>query len=124
MNAVQFPQMLKTNKTSLLTGKSATYQNLKYLLLSEKQTLLGDPYFGSRLKSLIYEKKNIIIRDLIIDEIYTCINTYMPQLYIQRKDITLSASRNTVYVTIRAKNMIDYNFEDYTIQLLTAEELQ
>ena len=124
MNAVQFPDMLSANKTKIITGKAATYQNLKYLLLSAKKTLLGDPYFGSRLKALIYEKKNLIIRDLIIDEIYTCISTYMPQLYVLRKDITVNTDRTTVFVEIKAQNIIDFSFENYSIRLLTAEELR
>lgn len=129
MNAVKFPDMIGVNKTNIITDKAATYQNLKYLLLSVKKTLLGDPYFGSRIQSLIYEKNNVIIRDLIIDEVYTCINQYMPQLFLERKDIEIKTDvirgkdRATIFIEIKARNIIDYNFENYTIRLLSSEEL-
>lgn len=123
MNAIQFPNMIKSNKAQLITGKAATYQNLKYVLLSTKKTLLGDPYFGTQLKRLLFEKKNIIIRDLVIDEIISCINLYMPQLILTRDDIEVHTTRDEVRVRIKAKNIVDYSFEDYSIKLLSLEEL-
>ena len=64
MNAIKFPDMLNNNKASIVEGIEATAQNLKYLLLSNKLTLLGDPYFGANLQKLLYENNNVVLRDI------------------------------------------------------------
>lgn len=123
MNAIRFPNMLNSNKAALVKDKKATEQNLKYLLLSSKQTLLGDPYFGSNLQKLLFESNNIILRDLVIDEIYTTINTFMPQIRVSRNDIKVSSDRNKITVTIRAQNLLDFSFDEYNINMLNVEEI-
>ena len=97
----------------------ATKQNLKLLLMSTKRSLLGDPNYGTNLKKLIFEQNNAILRDVVIDDIYTAIQNFMPQIMVQRKDINLLSQNKTLYVNIKAKNMIDYNFENITLALYT-----
>ena len=70
--------MFTSSKTLLVSDHEATFQNLKLLLESERESLFGDPYFGVLLKRFLYEKNNLILRDLVIDEIYTAIKTYIP----------------------------------------------
>lgn len=123
MNAIRFPKMFNTNKAAIVRDKEATAQNLKLLLASFKQTLLGDPYFGSNLQKLLFENNNIILQDLVIDDIYSVINTYMPQIRVLRKNINVTSDGNSVEVTIRAQNLLDYSFSEYTLNLLTVEEL-
>lgn len=123
MNAIQFPDMISLNKTNIVKDKEATKQNLKYLLLSYKKTMLGDPYFGVNLRNLIYENNNAILRDLIIDDIYTAINNFMPQINVLRKNIEVVSDRNTITVNIKAQNLLDFSFNDYSIKLLTVEEV-
>lgn len=60
MNAVSFPDMISNNSTNIITDEDATLQNLKYLILSSKNTLFGDPYFGTNLKKLIFDRNNTI----------------------------------------------------------------
>ena len=123
MNAVSFPNMLSANRTIIVKDLEATKQNLTCLLLSYKKTMLGDPYFGTNLRKLFYESNNDILRDLVIDDIYTSINTFMPQIRVIRKNIEVTSDRNSVYVHIKAQNMLDYSFEEYNIKLLDVEEL-
>ena len=123
MNAVRFPDMLEANRTAIVKDLEATKQNLTCLLLSYKKTMLGDPYFGTNLRKLFYESNNDILRDLVIDDIYTSINTFMPQIRVIRKNIEVTSDRNSVYVHIKAQNMLDFNFEEYNIKLLDVEEL-
>lgn len=123
MNAVRFPDMLEANRTAIVKDLEATKQNLTCLLLSYKKTMLGDPYFGTNLRKLFYESNNDILRDLVIDDIYTSINTFMPQIRVIRKNIEVTSDRNSVYVHIKAQNMLDFSFEEYNIKLLDVEEL-
>lgn len=124
MNAVQFPEMLSLNQTNVVTDKEATTQNLITLLHSYKGTMFGDPYFGVSLRRLIYESNNDILRDLVIDDIFTAIGKFMPQIRVLRDDIQVTADQNTIRVDIRAQNLLDFNFNTYSINLLNVEELQ
>ena len=123
MNAVRFPDMLSSNKTAIVKDKDATRQNLEMLLQSEKLTLLGDPYFGTNLSKFFFEYNNVVLQDIIIDDIYSAINTYMPQVRVLRDNINLISVGNTVSVHIVAQNLLDYSFDEYDIRLLTVEEL-
>ena len=123
MNAIRFPDMLSSNKAAIVTDRAATQQNLKLLLLSNKYTLFGDPYFGSNIRRLLFEYNNVILQDLVIDDIYSAINTYMPQIRVLRQNIVVTSDGNSVSVTIRAQNLLDYSFDEYTINLLNVEEV-
>ena len=123
MNAVGFPNMLQANKTVIVKDLNATKQNLTYLLQSYKKTMLGDPYFGTNLRKLFYESNNAILRDLVIDDIYSAINNFMPQIRVTRKDITVTSDRNLVMVNIVAQNLLDFSFAEYNIKLLEVEEI-
>lgn len=123
MNAVKFPNMLNSNKTVLVYDKEATRQNLETLILSTKLTLLGDPYFGTNLSRMFFEHNNIILQDIIIDDIFSAINTFMPQIRVLRDNINITSDGNKMIVTIVAQNMLDYSFDEYTINLLNVEEL-
>lgn len=123
MNAVRFPDMLTSNRTALVEDKEATEQNLHYLLASFKLTLFGDPYFGTNIQRLLFDHNNVILQDLVIDDIFSAINTYMPQIRVLRDNITVTSDGNNVTVQIRAQNLLDYTFDEYTINLLNVEEI-
>ena len=61
--------MFNSGGTRLLKDKDATISNTRLLLASWKNSLFGDPYFGTNIKRFIYQQNNIILRDLIIDDI-------------------------------------------------------
>lgn len=124
VNSIKFPDMIgNNNQSNIVYNKDATGQNVTTLLKSVKRTLLGDPYFGCNLQRLLFESNNHILRDLVIDEILQAIITFVPQIYVNRKSITVTSDGNTVYVNIRAKNILDYSFEEYNINLLNVEEM-
>ena len=123
MNAVRFPNMLSSNKTVVIKDLEATKQNLTLLLTSYKKTMLGDPYFGTNLRKLLFESNNAVLRDLVIDDIYTTINTFMPQLRVVRKDIEVISDRNSVRVNLKAQNLLDFSLNEYNIKLLEVEEI-
>lgn len=123
MKSGAFPNMFGNTYTKIISDREATSSNLRLLLQSTKNALLGDPYFGTNIKKLIYEQNDVVLQDLVIDEIYEAILTFMPQISIQRKDIKVTSDLYNIYVTIKALNMLDYSFETYTLKLLNIEEV-
>lgn len=122
MKSIEFPKMFNSNSTRLVEDLAATKQNLKTLLYSEKGELFGDPYFGIRLKNYIYEQNNYILKDIIIDEIYTQLALFMPQLVVYRKDIEIIQERASLICKFKATNQIDFTTNMYQIVLLTEEQ--
>lgn len=123
MVSIAFPKMFTKTKT-LLNGDShsATRTNLMLLLGSEKGELFGDPYFGTRVRRFLFEKNNSILRDVVIDEIYTAIKIFMPQLILSRKDIELESDGTSVTVTIKCTNRLDYITDMFSINLISTME--
>ncbi len=123
MNAVKFPDMVSNNKTNIVKDLDATKQNYALLLKSFKKTLFGDPYFGVNLQKLFFERNNAVLRDLVIDDVFTATTLFMPQLRVERKNISVTSDGSDVYVNIKAQNMLDYSFVNYSINMLNVEEL-
>ena len=122
MKSISFPKMFATKtKVGLVDGYDATLQNLKMLLYSEKGELFGDPYFGAGLKRFLYDQNDYVLKDLLIDEIYTAIATFMPQIKISRKDILIEIDGTAVICKITAINRLNFQTDLYTIPLLTAD---
>lgn len=123
IRSINFPDIFSNTSTNTIDGHEATSQNLKYTLFAQKNSHFGDPYFGSNIKRRIFEQNDIILRDLIIDDIYITISTFMPQIRVERKDIEIVQDTATVHANIKAKNLIDFNIEEYSIALFNLEEL-
>lgn len=117
MYSIAFPNMLSSAKVNLVKDREATKSNLRLLLLSPKYSLLGDPYFGNLLLTYLYEQNNTVLRDIIIDEIYMCITTFMPQLSLTRKDIKITSDKTDIYAQINCINLIDKQPDLYVINL-------
>ena len=69
----------------------------------------------------MFNQNNVILRDIVIDAIYTVILQFMPQILVKRKDITIVQSGTEIYATVRALNMLDYVTDMYNINLLNYE---
>lgn len=123
MYSLSFPDMFTSSKVNLNVdkpaqgGHEATYTNLRLMLLSDKSGLYGDPYYGTNLKRVFFSQNGTILKDLVIDEIYTAIQTFMPQIIIKRSDIDVYQKQSEIYVTIRCINNIDFITDLYTIRL-------
>lgn len=122
ITSFSFPNMFSNGSTKIKYDRDATKQNLLLLLMSIKQSLFGDPNYGTNIKKLIFEQNNHILRDIVIDDIQSNIAVFLPQIQVQRKDIELVSQGNTLYVNLRARNMIDYSFEDFSLALYALEE--
>lgn len=121
MYSIKFPDMVSGVSTKLVEDKEATEQNLKLILLSDRGSLFGDPYFGTLWRKLIFDQNNEILRDIIIDDIITSIETFMPQLLTKREDITVISDRYSVNIKIKALNLLDYQTDMYLIKLMEDE---
>ena len=59
---------------------------------------------------------------MIIDDLYTAIKLFMPQIIVERKDITIkSDTRGTITANIKAVNRLDFSTDMYNIVLLQSE---
>ncbi len=121
MKSLSFPDMFNNATTRTLSDHEATVSNLKLLLKSDKNGLFGDPYFGTNLKKLLFEPNNVVLQDIVIDDIYTAILQFMPQIRIERKNISIVSSGPDLYVTIKALNLLDYTTDLYNINLISYE---
>ena len=123
MYSIAYPNMFTNSRTLLAKDHEATMNNLKLLLRSDKNALFGDPYFGADLTKTIYMQNNVILKDLVIDSIYTAILTFMPQIKVSRSDITVYSKNYKLYATIKATNMIDYTTDVYDILLTDTKDI-
>lgn len=124
MNSIEFPYFLSGSSTKIVSDHDATYNNLRLLLKSDKLGLFGDPDYGTNLKRLLFNQNNTVLRDVVIDDIYTAILQFMPQILVDRKNITITTDGNTLYANIKAQNMIDYTTDIYNLSLMNYEDVE
>ena len=127
VRSFEFPQMFNSNSSRVRKETDylqSTYQNLKLLLTSESGELYGDPYFGVMLKHYVFNQNSYILRDILIDLLYTKIAIFIPQLHVDRNDITITQNkkdRGKLYITIHGINQIDFTPNTYNLTLYTNE---
>lgn len=112
-----FPEMLHTARSNIVCDKAAIRSNIKLLLSSERGTHFGDPYFGAALKQALFEPSTSVIVDLMIDELYTTITIFMPQVHVERKQIVLSLVDEDIIATIPYVYIPDNTSDLYQINL-------
>ena len=117
INSIAFPDMLSSTRMNVISEDDATTSNLRLLLLSPRKSLFGDPYYGNELKDVIFSQSGQIIKDLIVDEIYTTIAVFMPQLSVSRDDISIETDGVELYTTFKATNLLNYTTNLYNIKL-------
>ena len=122
MNCIGFPKMFNANSTVIERGLDATKTCVHLLLSSEQGQLFGDPDFGVRVRRYAFEQNNYVLRDIVIDELFSKLTTFCPQLYLERKDITIEQNGNKLYANIKAINREDFTTSIYNIELLNYEE--
>lgn len=122
MNCLAWPRIFKGNATNVLVDRAASEKCLHLLLLSEARELFGDPDFGIKLKKYTFEQNNYILKDILIDELYTKIRTLCPQIYLERKDIVINQVGNKLVATINCINRADFSVNSYNLVLFEQEE--
>ena len=122
MYSLNFPNMFNTTTTKIIKDMEATKSNLALVLLSNKKSFIFDPDFGCNLGSLFFDQNDDIIPELVVDQIYTTIQLFIPQLLVNRKDITLEQQKDRVIINIKALNYMTHEIDNYALTLLTSEE--
>lgn len=121
MKSIAFPKMFNSNSTIITTDDDASRQNLILLLQSEKGQLFGDPYFGVRLRKYLFDQNNFVLKEVLIDEIYTQLALFAPQYRVNRKDITIIADKAKLFIRFKAVNQANFKTDMYNLQLYDAE---
>lgn len=117
MYSIKFPDIFSSAKTNLIKDNEATLSNTKLLIASWKDSLFGDPYFGTNIKRYVYEQNNIILRDIIIDDIFESIRTFIPQILVRRDWIKINQKNSELYATINCINKLDNQPDMFDIRL-------
>lgn len=127
MRSIKFPKMFNTNTTRVWKSSEyldATKQNTKLLLNCERGELIGDPYFGLLIKHYLFDQNSYVLRDQIIDMIYTQLATFIPQVKVERKDINVFQDREKgkLYCQFTGINQVDYSLNTYVLVLFDSIE--
>ena len=87
---------------------------LKYVALRFGKLPLSQIEKIKYLAKIIKEKQYEVN---IIDEIYTQLALFIPQLRVTRENIKLEADRNKLYCNIKGINQIDFSTETFNLVL-------
>ena len=122
MRSYKFPKMFKSNSSQIWRedeyGK-ATRQNALLLLQSERGELVCDPYFGILLKHYMFNQNSYILKDMLLDTIYTQIAIFLPQVKITRNSVDIFADKQKgkLYCRFSGVNQIDYTHNTFNLLL-------
>jgi phage baseplate assembly protein W len=122
MRSFKFPKMFKSNSSRIWREdeyNEATRQNVLILLQSERGELECDPYFGILLKHYLFNQNSYILKDILIDTIYTQIAIFLPQVKVSRNDIDIIADplKGRLHCTFSGVNQIDYTHNTFNLVL-------
>ena len=122
MRSFKFPKMFYTNSSRIWKADEygkATKQNVFLLLQSERGELVCDPYFGILLKHYMFNQNSYILKDMLIDTIYTQIAIFLPQVKISRNsiDIVHDPLKGRLYCSFSGTCQIDYTYNTYNLLL-------
>jgi phage baseplate assembly protein W len=122
MRTIKFPKMFNTNNTRVWKSSEyldATKQSTELLLHTTRGELFGDPYFGLMLKRYLFDQNSYILKDAIIDMIYTQLSLFIPQVKVKREDIEIIQDREKgkLYCAFSGVSQIDYTHNTYNLLL-------
>lgn len=122
MRSYKFPKMFKSNSSQIWRedeyGK-ATRQNALLLIQSERGELECDPYFGILLKHYMFNQNSYILKDMLIDTLYTQIAIFLPQIRVTRNSIEIITDnqKGKLYCKFSGINQIDYTHNTFNLLL-------
>lgn len=122
MRSYKFPNMFKSNTSAIWSSKDygkATRQNTLLLLQSERGELICDPYFGILLKHYLFNQNSYILKDILIDTIYTQIALFLPQVKVSRNSIKIISDplKGRLYCSFSGISQIDYTHNTFNLLL-------
>ena len=122
MRSFKFPKMFKSNTSQIWRAdeyNKATRQNVLLLLQSERGELECDPYFGILLKHYMFNQNSYILKDMLLDTLYTQIAIFLPQIKVSRSsiDIISDTQKGKLYCKFSGINQIDYTNSTFNLLL-------
>ena len=122
MRSFKFPKMFKSNRSNIWREdeyNKATRQNVLLLLQSERGEFECDPYFGILLKHYMFYQNSYILKDMLIDTIYTQLAIFLPQIRVSRNniDIVTDQLKGRMYCSFSGINQIDYTHNTFNLLL-------
>ena len=122
MRTIKFPKMFNTNNTRVWKSSEyldATKQSTELLLHTTRGELFGAPFFGLMLKRYLFDQNSYILKDAIIDMIYTQLSLFIPQVKVKREDIEIIQDREKgkLYCAFSGVSQIDYTHNTYNLLL-------
>ena len=122
MRSYKFPKMFKPNSSRIWREdeyNKATRQNVLLLLESERGEFECDPYFGILLKHYMFNQNSYILKDMLIDTIYTQIAIFLPQVKVSRDNIDIVSDplKGRLYCSFSGVNQIDYTHNTFNLLL-------
>ena len=123
--AISFPNIFNKSTFNLEKGYEAIKQDLILLLGSNKRGLYGDPWFGTDIKSVLWDQNHpAIMTELARDEIFESIYSYMSEnVGIEREDIEITRVDNYVNVEINLSAYSNKENDMLNISLLNETDV-
>lgn len=123
MYSIAFPSIFNGSTIKLYKDETAVKSNLRNLLGANRGGLFGDPHFGTALKQILWDQAHPdVAKELIRDEVYEAVLSYMPQTTIDRDTIGVEIEQNVVRITIKAINDLGVYSNLLEISLLDSDE--
>ena len=123
MYSIAFPSIFNCSTIKLYKDETAVKSNLRNLLGANRGGLFGDPHFGTALKQILWDQAHPdVAKELIRDEVYEAVLSYMPQTTIDRDTIGVEIEQNVVRITIKAINDLGVYSNLLEISLLDSDD--
>lgn len=123
MYSIAFPNIFNGSTVNLVKDYDAIKNNLRNLLYSNRGGLFGDPHYGTNIKHILFDQSAMdVMKNLLKDDIYEAILSYMPQTTIERDFIEVYVENTFVTVNIKAKNDLGVVSDLLQIKLLNSDE--
>jgi phage baseplate assembly protein W len=119
ISTISFPNTFdnSSKNVKLVSGKESIEQCLSLLLTSAKGELLGDPAYGTKLMSYIYNYNNDVLAELVRSEIIKAIQIYENRITVYESDISVVDEVNTVKINITYYIKDEDTYSTFTLAL-------
>lgn len=125
MYSIGFPDIFNGSTVFLDKDYEAIKNNLELLLGSNRGGLFGDPQYGTKIKTVLWEQAHeYIMKELVKDDLFEAIYSYIPQVEINRDDIEVEVIDNFVQVTIKVKSDTGIKSDLVTLQFMKDESIK
>lgn len=99
---------LVSGETNLVRDLNSIHQSIRLLLTTAKGELFGDPNFGCRLYSYLFDYEGEVLYQLIKDDIVETLTTQETRVLVSPSDISITSSESGKQLHINITYSIRY----------------